>query len=244
MIGLIGCLLVSGKYIFDYFSLLKKEKKSIDTVQDKVKPIEDEVTEETNAILDIDWEGLKTINSDIVGWIYIPDTNINYPVLRTDNNSYYLTHSYDKSKLSSGAIFMDTNTNFDEDALNTFIYGHNVWHGTMFRELEYYTSKEFYETHSIFYYITPENTYQCSIISFYVDKHDADTYKYDYVDYQHFYEYLKEIKEKSMYETKQGIDDVAKIISLYTCSYENENPFTTDVISDRYYLHAAVSIIE
>lgn len=196
-------------------------------------------SEDTND-LDINWEGLKKINEDIIGWIYIPDTSINYPVVRTTNNEYYLNHSYDKTYIHYGAIFMDANTDFDTGALNTFIYGHNVWHGTMFRELENFMSVDFYNTHKEFYYYTPEHKYKCSIISFYMDKYDAATYRYDYVDQEDFKSYLKTIKEKSKYKTEQTIDSVDRIISLYTCAYENENPFTTDVVTDRYYLHAAV----
>lgn len=241
LLVLAGCLVGSGSYIINYLLNLKAEKKSLDTVQEKVTVPEGNVSEEKYEFdLDIDWEGLKKINSDIVGWIYIPDTSINYPVCRTTNNEYYLNHSYDKTPIHYGAIYMDTNTNFDAGALNTFIYGHNVWHGTMFRELENYSSKDFYESHPVFYYYTPEHKYKCSIMSFYMDTFDADTYRYDYVNHEHFEEYLKEIKQKSKYETQQGIDGVERIISLYTCSYENENPLTTDVITDRYYVHAAV----
>ena len=223
---LAGCLVGSGSYIINYLLNLKAEKKSLDAVQEKVTVPEGNVSEEKDeSDLDIDWEGLKKINADIVGWIYIPDTSINYPVCRTTNNEYYLNHSYDKTPIHYGA---------------TFIYGHNVWHGTMFRELENYSSKDFYESHPVFYYYTPEHKYKCSIMSFYMDTFDADTYRYDYVDHEHFEEYLKEIKQKSKYETQQGIDGVERIISLYTCSYENENPLTTDVITDRYYVHAAV----
>ena len=211
---LAGCLVGSGSYIINYLLNLKAEKKSLDAVQEKVTVPEGNVSEEKDeSDLDIDWEGLKKINADIVGWIYIPDTSINYPVCRTTNNEYYLNHSYDKTPIHYGA---------------------------MFRELENYSSKDFYESHPVFYYYTPEHKYKCSIMSFYMDTFDADTYRYDYVDHEHFEEYLKEIKQKSKYETQQGIDGVERIISLYTCSYENENPLTTDVITDRYYVHAAV----
>lgn len=234
-------MIASGAYIVNYILNLRTEKKALDAVQDKVEKPDvssSDVKDETD--LDIDWEGLKAINSDIVGWIYLPDTNINYPVVKGSDNTYYLNHAYDKTPIHYGAIFMDTNTDFDSGALNTFIYGHNVWHGTMFRELENYSSESFYRDHPVFYYYTPNHKYKCSIISFYMDTFDADTYKYDYADREHFEDYLKQIKQKSKYVTDQSIDNVERIISLYTCSYENENPFTTDVITDRYYLHAAV----
>ena len=87
-------MIASGAYIVNYILNLRTEKKALDAVQDKVE-IPDvsnsDVKDETD--LDIDWEGLKEINSDIVGWIYLPDTNINYPVVKGSDNTYNLNQA-------------------------------------------------------------------------------------------------------------------------------------------------------
>ena len=88
--------------------------------------IEVDETEEKNHI---NWQELNEINSDIIAWIEIENTNINYPILR-DSNSYYLNHSYDKKYNKNGSIFT-TNTNPFVD-VETIIYGHNMKNGTMF----------------------------------------------------------------------------------------------------------------
>ncbi len=92
----------------------------------------------------VDFDKLKKINSDIVGWIVVEDTEISYPVVKGSDNEYYLNHTYKKSSNYAGAIFMD----YAQDATlstpyeNVFIYGHNVYHGTMFAELENYCDKK------------------------------------------------------------------------------------------------------
>ena len=84
------------------------------------------VDEKDDGLLDINWNDLKKKNEEIVAWIQIPGTKINYPVVHGSDNSFYLTHGADKQPYSSGAIFIDANAQKDFKDENTIIYGHNM----------------------------------------------------------------------------------------------------------------------
>ena len=116
----------------DYFELKENNEATEELIEDVIQ--ENPVTEE----LSIDWEHLKSINPDIIGWIEIKDTKINYPILQDNNSLFYLKHSYDKRYNSNGSIFT-TNTNPFTDE-ETILYGHNMKNGSMFADLHKYES--------------------------------------------------------------------------------------------------------
>ena len=114
--------------------------------------------------LEIDWEALWKINPDIVGWIYLPDTRLSYPIVQGRDNDYYLSHTVDGSANSSGAIFLDylNDPNFDDSS--TFIYGHNMLGNAMFSEMTRYVDEEFLRSHPRIVIITPDQTLDLTII--------------------------------------------------------------------------------
>ena len=86
----------------------------------------------------IDLDALQEINPEAVGWIQIPDTVISYPLLHTSDNSYYLTHTFQKEKNRTGSIFIESSNKNDLTDLHTIIYGHNMRSGAMFADLKNY----------------------------------------------------------------------------------------------------------
>ena len=113
----------------------------------------------------IDWQKLRAINDDIVAWIEIPDTNINYPILKDVYNLYYLKHDYNKQYSSSGSIFTSNINPFIEN--ETIIYGHNMKNNTMFSELGKYLKKDFLDSHNLIKIYTPNGNYEGTIFSVY-----------------------------------------------------------------------------
>lgn len=87
-------------------------------------------------LIDVDFSELKEMNSSIAGWIKLGGTNINYPFVQGNDNSYYLTHSFNKSGNQAGWIFLDYRNNKDEYDKNTIIYGHALQTGSMFGSLK------------------------------------------------------------------------------------------------------------
>lgn len=184
----------------------------------------------------VDFKELKKINSDIVGWIVIEGTQVNYPIVQGKNNSYYLNHAYDKKYSSLGSIFMDyaSTSNFTDE--NTFIYGHHTQNGSMFGEIKKYMDVNFYNEHPSFYLYTPEGNYRVDIISVYVADALSDSYNQVFTTKEEFKKYLDNVIEKSIYSTNVTIDyEIDRIITLYSCSHEyNRKKY------DRYFIHGKV----
>lgn len=182
----------------------------------------------------IDWDNLKSINQDIIGWIEIEDTKINYPILK-DDKLFYLKHSYNKKYNSNGSIFT-TNTNPFEDE-ETIIYGHNTKNGSMFSSLSKYLDNEFFYSHLNLKIYTPTQNYVGIIFSAYSTGIETES---NNIKKLSFNERIKYYKESSKY-TIDNVDNPKKIIKLSTCSYINAKTRPTD---QRYYIVASMVPIE
>lgn len=104
----------------------------------------------------VDFKALKKINPDIVAWIRIPDTSIDYPVVQGNDDSYYLTHTFKKTEHVAGAIFLDSDNNADFSDDKNIIYGHNMKDGSMFRGLRNFLGDKFLKEHHILYLYLPD----------------------------------------------------------------------------------------
>ena len=121
--------------------------------------------ESTSERIEVDFDALLAINDDINGWIYCPDTLINYPIVQGGDNDYYLTHLIDDSWNANGAIFMDYRNAADFSDSNTLIYGHNMSSGAMFAGLLNYKNQSFYDAHPYLYILTPAQNYRMDLIA-------------------------------------------------------------------------------
>ena len=99
----------------------------------------------------VDIVALRSLNADCIGWIEIPKTAISYPVLRGEDNAYYVNHTFQKSENKAGAIFMDYRCKADFGDAHTILYGHNMKDGSMFALLDQYQDTAFLEDHQEFY---------------------------------------------------------------------------------------------
>ena len=125
--------------------------------------IEETTNQETERILKV--QKLQEENSDIVGWLEIEGTSINYPVLQGTDNEYYMTHNYKKQKSKNGSIFLTKDYDWSIPSSNLLIYGHNLNNGTMFQELLKYEKEEFYKEHPIIRFTTNKEDAEYEIIS-------------------------------------------------------------------------------
>ena len=119
------------------------------------------------ALAAIDLEALRAVNSDVVGWIEIPDTEVSYPVLQTSNNSYYLNHTWKKENSSVGAIFMETTNDPGLEDFHTIVYGHNMRNGSMFGGLRSYRNRDYWEAHPAVYLADDTGVHQYDIFAAY-----------------------------------------------------------------------------
>ena len=171
-----------------------------------------------------DYSAVITENADFVGWITVPNTSINYPVLQTDDNDFYLTHGFYKAKDSRGAIFMDYRNNpIDLDA-NTIIYGHNCYNTTMFSELTKFEKLDFYKTTPIIEFNTVERKYQWKIYGVFITNalpEEDNGYVFNYIypdmDGENFEGFIEEVNKRRLYVTDVDIKSDDKMLVLSTC---------------------------
>jgi len=168
--------------------------------------------------IEIDFKALYALNEDIVGWIWINDLKINYPLVRGDDNQYYLTHTYDGTYNSLGSIFMDFRNSKELDDPNTLIYGHNMLTDEMFGILEKYADLEFYEKHKYVYVLQEDIVKKYEIFSAYVTDAYGDSYTREFSDTASFNDFLFKMKDQSLIETGVPITKEDKIITLSTCT--------------------------
>lgn len=181
----------------------------------------------------INWQYLQEINSDIIAWIEVENTNINYPILK-DTNLYYINHSYDKKYNKNGSIFTTNAAPFIDE--ETVIYGHNMKNGTMFSELGKYLKKDFLDSNNIIKIYTPTGDYECKIFSVYSTCIDDENNNIKSLNFEERIEYYK----KSSKYNIANVENISKIIKLSTCSYINAKTTPTD---QRYYILASINPI-
>ena len=212
------CFLI--KNYIDY----KQMNESMEELKEDV--IKEDTQEKTSTT--INWKKLKEINENIVGWIKINNTNINYPILQT-NDLYYLKHNYMKKYNSNGSIFTMDYMPFEQQ--ETVVHGHNMKNNIMFSELSNYLNKDFFNSNNTFEIYTPKNNYKATIFSAYSIGVNIEENNIKSLNFEEEIEYYK---NKSKY-CVSNIENIKKIVKLSTCSYLNSRRVPTD---QRYYIVA------
>ena len=182
-----------------------------------------------SAPISVDWDELKKINEDIIGWVYFTGLpQISYPVLQADDNEYYVHRTYDLSSDTSkaGCIFMDYRMADDFSSPYSIIYGHNVRDGSMLSDLARLKDQTLYDEEPYFWILTPDKNYRYEIISAYTTGVNSDTYTLFKGPGEEFEEYLQKIKSYSDIKTEDTeltIKD--KIVTLSTCTGNESTRF-------------------
>ena len=222
--------------IFSIYKILKDEKQQEQNKDELIEEFEIPEIPSEEPEFSVDFDSLKQINSDIVGWIIMEGTQVNYPVVQGNNNSYYLNHSYDKKWSSFGSIFMDYSSSSDFSDRNTFIYGHHTRNGSMFGEVNKYMDVNFYNEHPFFFLYTPNGNYKAEVFSVYTADALSDSYDQSFASKDEFQQYIEMIRGKSKYYIDTKIDISSdRIITLYSCSREYGYSKY-----DRYFIHAVL----
>ena len=170
----------------------------------------------------VDFDELSRINPDIVGWIYIEGTDINYPVVQGTDNDYYLKRLFDGTYNSSGSIFLDYRCAADFSDPHSIIYGHHMKNKSMFGGLMSYKEQAFYDEHSVALLVTPTAYYRIQLFSGYVSDNWGNGWDL-YLDDTDHATWLKEIQERSCFNTSYVPNSEDSIITLSTCTYEFTN---------------------
>jgi len=173
----------------------------------------------------------RQINEDVYGWIYIENTNVNYPLVQSDDNDYYLNHAFNGEYNPLGAIFVDfRNSESILDNFNTVMYGHNVVsNGTMFHEVTKFSEKDFFETNKI-YIFTFDGAYVYEPFAYFKAKENYQYFRTSFPSTDEFVAFCEEMLGNSAHGNEETFHPNDRILTLSTC--------TNVVQSERYALQA------
>ena len=173
---------------------------------------------------EVDLDAVKAQNADTVGWIILPESKINYPIVKSKDNTEYLTTTFDGQIANSGAIFMDMYCYEDYSCDNTIIYGHNMKNGSMFRALNNMTDKEYFWRHHIFCIDTGNGFEEYDVISCYETvESDLTSWQIGFESPEAYAAWLQSIVKRCNYDCAD-YDVTKKTITLSTCRGQSGGP--------------------
>ena len=230
---LIGTILISSYFIFkEKEEEIEQEQvfeELVEIVEDKEIELKDNGQEIESKVINL--QNLYDINKDIIGWIKVGNTNINYPVMQSKIENYYLKKDFYKRYSYYGTPFLANNCDINTSE-NLIIYGHNMKNRKMFGDLENYKNKQFYDSNKVIDLYTLDNgeTIKISYEIFAVFKtvaYSSTDFKY----YQHvsfnskesFEVFINHVQDLSLYKTEVNPKYGDKLITLSTCEYSNKN---------------------
>ena len=217
-------------YICFYFYSTNKNKKDNTDILNEIEIDTTQVTEEkTEKMLKL--EELQKENNEIIGWLEIEDTNINYPVLQTNDNEFYLTHNYKKEKATGGSLFLDKDFDLVNGSSNYLIYGHRNKQGLMFEDLMKYTKEDFYKEHTKIKFTTNKEDSIYEIMALFYSrvyyKSEQNVFRYYYFvnanSEQEYNDFVNNSKKVSIYDTGVNANYGDQLLTLSTCEYSQED---------------------
>jgi sortase B len=163
-------------------------------------------------------------NSDVIGWVSIPNTNIDYPVVMGEDNDYYLTNNAEKKPSKAGAIFMDYRNADPYQQRHLIIYGHNMRDGSMFHDLRYYKLEDFFNNNRLIELTIGDNKMTFEVYAaFVVDLDKVGFTTTHFGSAEDFAQYMNQLAALSKFSTGITIMPEDQVLTLSTCTYELED---------------------
>lgn len=182
-------------------------------------------TEDTGPV--VDWDALKVVNEDVIGWIEIPGTVVNYPVYKGEDNDEYLHLNAEGEYTIGGQIFMDYQS--ASPGLvdrQTLIYGHHLYNGTMFTAVDDMCNQDKFDAVDTIWYATEQETYELEPLFIYkTDAYNADACQLTFASDDDFHSYLAGYLAQASAQSSDAasaVANVTKVITLATCDYNND----------------------
>lgn len=217
-------LLVAGAVCVKYFVELYQNKNQTEELAALVTESEENYPDEP-AWVQPKYRELYNQNNDFVGWITVPNTAINHPVMQSDDNEYYLRRDFYKNYLRRGTVFMDYRNDPENLNVNTILYGHNYLDSTMFSDLEKYKDIEFYKTAPVIEFNTIYADHKWKVFAVFLttaspelDNNYVFNYIYPFMTESSFEEFIDEVAKRSLYDTGVEVLPTDKILTLSTCT--------------------------
>ncbi len=216
---LIVTLAVSTYFIATNQIENKKQEKVFDDAVSVVETESNNSDEKLNKYMK-----LKSKNADFIGWINIDDTNINYPVMQSSTENFYLKRNFNKEYSDYGTPYISENCDIDNSD-NLIIYAHNMKNHQMFGDLEKYKSKDFYNSHKYIQFdtLSTQGTYEIVFV-FKTTDNDFDYQNYtEFTNEEQFNTFMDKCKSLSLYNTETNSVYGDRLITLSTCEYSQNN---------------------
>lgn len=157
-------------------------------------------------------------NEEMAGFLVIEGTDITYPVMQADNNEKYLRHTFSGEKNAAGSIFLEAANTPDFEDSHTILYGHNMKNGSMFGSLKKYRTGSYYKEHPYITIFTADAVFRYEIFSCYDISEYGDIYQIRFSSREEFGELVRNMKNRSVYDTGVETGDQDKVLTLSTCS--------------------------
>ncbi len=157
---------------------------------------------------------------DAIGWIYSPNTTVDYGIVEAEDNDYYLHRFYDGSYSISGSLFADCNNARDFSDDNTVIYGHHMNDGTKLASIMDYKEQRYYDEHPVMYISTPTMNYRVEVFSAFLTDADSETYTFRFDSAVAYAEWLQRMVANSDFKSNVTLTTDDRVVTLSTCSYE------------------------
>ncbi len=199
--------------IFVWFGESESSKKIKEEIDDKIN------IDVSKGVFEVDFDELSKMNSDTVAYLIVNNTNVSYPVVKTNNDDFYLNHSFNKSKSEAGWVFMDSNNKFDGSDKNIVIYGHNRLDGIMFGSLSKVLNSDWYsnDENLNIKLIDKNGVTNYKIFSMY--KVEEEEYyintNFENINYSQF---INNISKRSVHNFGDDLTNVNQILTLSTCT--------------------------
>lgn len=225
-IQVISIIIISLYYIYLWYIDNKKTENILNEIYENANVSSDNISVDNDLKIEvenIDFNKLINKNPDTIGWIKVLGTDINYPVVQTNNNDFYLTHSFDKSYNKAGWIFADyINKNLKNNELdkNTIIYGHNRQNNSMFGTLSNVFKEEWLSNKENHYinFSTLNNNMVWEVFSTYTIEKEEYYIQSNFSSDEEYISFLNTIKNRSTYKYDVNISKEDKILTLSTCT--------------------------
>lgn len=173
----------------------------------------------------IDFEELKTVNEDIVGWLKIRALDISYPVVQAEDNDYYLHRTFERTDNFAGCLFMNCDNRSDFTDQNTIIYGHNMKNGSMFGKLKKFNEEETFKKSSYFWIFAPDVIYQYQIFSAMTVNKTGLTYQTFFTEEDHQTLIDTALERSVVDNTGIEVTKDDRIVTLSTCTGDDATRF-------------------
>ena len=220
---LLSILIYSGIKIFKWYKYKTNNNKIAEQIKSTVI-VEEKNEDENKDEYTVDFNKLKEQNNETIAWLKVNNTNVEYPVVKGTNNSFYLNHSFDKSSNSAGWIFADCRNKFDNTDKNIVIYGHNMRDGSMFGSMLNILNSKWYEneenTNITLYTENEKSIYK--VFSVYKIENEDYYIKTEFKNGNEFEGFIKNLKKRSIKDFNVDVSKDDNILTLSTCANNNK----------------------